>query len=79
MSEALRVNDEKMAKEIAIEAVRSMWRYTIPSSFYEVEYDKEGKCWKVEASYFEGRLSLKIDAMTGNVSSFKLEKISEEK
>jgi len=54
-----------MAKEIAIEAVRSMWRYAIPSSFYEVEYDKEDKCWKVEANYFEGRLSLKIGAMTG--------------
>ncbi len=50
-----------------------------PSSFYEVKYDKEGKCWKVEANYFEGRLSLKIDAITSNVSFFKLEKIAEEK
>jgi hypothetical protein len=33
----------------------------------------------VEANYFEGRLSLKVDAMTGNVSSFKLKKIAEEK
>jgi len=79
MREVLRVNDEKMAREIAIEAAKSMWRYTIPSSFYEVEYDEEGKCWKVEASYFEKKLSFKIDAVTGNVSSFKVGAVSEEK
>ena len=77
VNETLRVGDEKVAKEIAIEAAKSMWRYTIPSSFYEVEYDKDGKCWKVEANYFEEKLSFKIDAVTGNVSSFKVEKITQ--
>ncbi|MCJ7424902.1 hypothetical protein MUP01_11650 [Candidatus Bathyarchaeota archaeon] len=77
MDNALRVNNANMARDIAIEAAKSMWRYTIPSSFYEVEYDKKGKCWMVAASYFEERLSFKIDAVTGNVSSFKVEKINE--
>lgn len=54
-----------------------MWRYAIPSSFYDVEFDEEGKCWKVEASYFEEKLSFKIDAAMGNVSSLKVEKIKE--
>jgi hypothetical protein len=74
MGEILRVSDERVAREIAIEAAKSMWRYTIPSSFYEVKYDEKGKCWKVEATYFEEKLSLKIDAVTGNVSGFKVEK-----
>jgi len=74
MSEALRVSDERAAKEIAIEAAKSMWRYTIPSSFYEAEYDQNAKSWSVEASYFEEKLTFKIDAKTGNVSAFKIEK-----
>jgi len=77
MNETLRVNNEKMAREIAIEAAKSMWRYTIPSSFYEVDYDEKDKSWKVKASYFEKKLSFKIDAATGNVSSFRVEDISE--
>jgi hypothetical protein len=56
-----------------------MWRYTIPSSFYEVEYGEKDKCWNVEASYLEKKLLFKIDAVTGNMSSFKVEKISGEK
>jgi hypothetical protein len=55
-----------------------MWRYTIPSSFYQVDYDEKGKCWNLEASYFEEKLTFKIDAATGNVSSFRLEKVSQE-
>jgi hypothetical protein len=78
MSGILRVNDEKTARDIAIEAAKSMWRYTIPSSFYEIEFDENGKCWKVEANYFEEKLSFTIDAVTGNVSSFKVERISQE-
>jgi hypothetical protein len=49
--ETLRVNDAKTARDIVIEAAKSMWRYTIPSSFYEVEYGEKDKCWNVEASY----------------------------
>jgi len=78
MSEALRVSDERAAKEIAIEAAKSMWRYTIPSSFYEAEYDQNAKSWNVEASYFEEKLTFKIDARTGNVSAFKIEKTAHE-
>jgi hypothetical protein len=78
MGETLRVSNARLAKEIAIEAAKSMWRYTIPGSFYKVEYDEKGKCWKVEAEYFEEKLSFKIDAMTGNVSAFKVEKSSQQ-
>jgi uncharacterized membrane protein YkoI len=74
MGGPLRVNDERMAKEIAMEAAKSMWRYNIPSSFYEVEYDQNDKSWKVEAKYFEDKLTFKIDAATGNVSGFKIGK-----
>jgi uncharacterized protein (DUF1684 family) len=51
-----------------------MWRYNIPSSFYEVEYDQNDKSWKVEAKFFEDKLTFKIDAATGNVSGFKIGK-----
>jgi hypothetical protein len=78
MTEALRVNDERTAKEIAIEAAKSMWRYTIPSSFYEVEFDENAKSWNVEANYFEEKLTFKIDAKTGNVSAFKIKKAGKE-
>ena len=76
VAKELRVPDERTAKEIAIEAARSMWRYTLPSSFYEVKYDEKVKCWNVEANYFEEKLTFKIDAATGNVSAFKVEKTS---
>lgn len=75
MGGALRVDDGQTAKEIAMEAARSMWRYNIPSSFYEVEYDENDKFWNVEATYFEQRLTFKIDATTGNVSGFRIEKV----
>jgi hypothetical protein len=78
MGEALRVSDERMAKEIAMEAAKSMWRYTIPSSFYKVEYDQNAKSWNIEASYFEEKLTFKIDAKTGNVSAFKIKKAEKE-
>jgi hypothetical protein len=48
----LRVSNAQVT-EIAMEAAKSMWRYTIPSSFYEVQYDENDKPWKVQASYFE--------------------------
>jgi len=79
MGGALRVADAQVAKEIAMEAAKSMWRYNIPSSFYEVKYDDKGKYWNVEAHYFEEKLTLKIDATTDNVSTFKIEKIPQEK
>lgn len=75
----MRVSDAQMAKEIAMEAAKSMWRYTIPSSFYEIEYNKNDKSWNVEASYFEEKLTFKIDARTGNVSAFKIEKTPQKK
>ena len=46
MSEALRVNDEKMAKEIAIEAVRSMWRYTSPAPFMKLNMTRKANAGK---------------------------------
>lgn len=79
MRDVMRVDNAKAARDIAIEAAKFMWRYTIPSSFYEIEYDKSDKCWRVEASYSDEKLSFKIDAITGNVSPFKTEKISDEK
>lgn len=79
MIETLCVNDAKTARDIVIEAAKSMWRYTISSSFYEVEYGEKDKCWNAEASYFEKKLLFKNDAVTGNMSSFKVEKISGEK
>ena len=78
MVETLRVSDARAAKEIAMEAAKSMWRYTIPSSFYEVKYDKDAKSWNVEASYFEEQLAFKIDAKTGNVLAFKIKKNEKE-
>lgn len=78
MNESLRVGDERAAKEIAIEAAKSMWRYTIPISFYQAKYDEKTKCWTVQASYFEDKLSFRIDAVTGNVSSFRVEKVDQE-
>lgn len=33
MNETLRAGDKRAAKEIAIEAAKSMWRCSIPSSF----------------------------------------------
>jgi hypothetical protein len=50
MGDTLRVSDAQVA-EIAMEAAKSMWRYTIASSFYEVQYDENDKPWKAEASY----------------------------
>lgn len=79
MSETPIVRDAKTAKEIAIEAAKSMWRYTVPSSFYEVRYDESDKSWNVEVSYFEEKLTFKIDAATGNVSTFRIKKISRKK
>lgn len=70
----MRVSDAQVAKEIAMEAARSMWRYNIPGSFYEVEYDENDRSWNVEATYFEQKLTFKIDATTGNVSGFRIEK-----
>jgi hypothetical protein len=75
MGGALRVSDAQVAKEIAMEAAKSMWRYNIPRSFYEVKYDENDKSWNVEATYFEQKLKFKIDATTGNVSGFRIEKI----
>jgi len=77
MSKEPRVVDAQAAKEIAIEAAKSMWRYTIPTSFYEAKYDENSRSWNVEANYFEQKLKFKIDAVTGNVSAFKIEKISQ--
>lgn len=77
MGDTLRVSDAQVA-EIAMEAAKSMWRYTIPSSFYEVQYDENDKSWKVEASYFE-KLTFRIDAKTGYVSGFKIEKVAQKK
>lgn len=77
MSKEPRVVDAQAAKEIAIEAAKSMWRYTIPSSFYEAKYDENSRSWNVEASYFEQKLTFKINAVTGNVSAFKIEKTNQ--
>jgi len=55
-----------------------VWRYTIPSSFYEVQHDENDKSWKVETSYFE-KLTFRIDAKTGYVSGFKIEKVAQKK
>jgi hypothetical protein len=79
MGHTLRVNDARAAKEIAIEAAKSMWRYTLPNSFYEVKYDEKAKSWNVEVNYFEEKLTFKIDATTGNVSGFKIEKNPQKK
>lgn len=75
MDQILRVNDSRTAKHMAMEAAKSMWRYTVPSSFYKVKYNRAEKAWDVEATYFEERLVFKIDAETGNVSNYKVEKI----
>jgi hypothetical protein len=77
MSDSLRVRDAEKAREIAVEAAKLMWQYTIPSSFCEVGYDEKDKSWYVKADYFEDRLTFKIDAVTGNVSAFRREKTSE--
>ena len=74
MSKPLRVNSEKAAKEIGIEAAKSMWNYAIPASFFETEYDKKEETWLVKTVFFEETLTFKIDALTGNISSFKREK-----
>ena len=74
MGKSLRVSYERVAKEIAMEAAKSMWRYTIPASFFEAKYDDKEECWLVRASYFEETLTFRIDALTGNVSNLKREK-----
>ena len=74
MTKNLQVGDAKIAKEIAIEASRSMWRYVIPDSFVEAQFDDFRNCWTVVADYFEERLMFRIDAGTGNVSAFRLRK-----
>jgi hypothetical protein len=79
MDDALRVADAIAAKEIAIEAAKAMWRYTIPGSFYKVEYDEKAQAWNVEADYFEQKLKFKIDAKTGNVSAFRIEKTAQKR
>jgi hypothetical protein len=79
VNESLRVGDAAAAREIAIEAAKAMWRYTIPSSFCEVEYDKKARAWNVEVDYFERKLNFRIDAKTGNVSAFKINKATEKK
>jgi len=71
MGKSLRVSDERVAKEIAVEAAKSIWHYTIPASFFETKYDEKEESWLIRASYFEEILTLKIDALTGNVSHFK--------
>jgi hypothetical protein len=79
VNENLRVSDAAVAREIAIEAAKAMWRYTIPSSFCEAEYDKESRAWNVEVDYFEQKLNFKIDAKTGNVSAFKIKKAAQKR
>lgn len=44
----------------------------------EANYDEKAKCWTVQACYFEDKLSFRIDAVTGNVSSFRVEKVAQE-
>jgi hypothetical protein len=75
MDQILRVNDSRTAKHIAMEAAKSMWGYTFPSSFYEAKYNKAEKTWDVEATYFEQKLRFKINAETGSVLSYKVEKV----
>ena len=72
MKEVCRVGSIHAARQIAAEAAKAMWRYTIPSSFYDVQFDEEDKAWNVEADYFEETLTFRIDALTGNVSGFKI-------
>ena len=74
MDQILRVNDSRTAKHIAMEAVKSMWGYTFPSSFYEAKYNRAENAWDVKATYFEERFIFKINAATGDVSSYKIEK-----
>jgi len=76
MDQILRVNDSRTAKHIAMEAAKSMWGYTFPGSFYEVKYNKAEKAWDVQATYFEQRFCFKINAETGDVSNYKIERIS---
>jgi hypothetical protein len=68
-----RVNDSRTAIHIAMEAAKSMWGYTFPSSFYEAKYNETEKAWDVQATYFEKKLRFKIEVETGAVSSYKME------
>jgi uncharacterized membrane protein YkoI len=77
MSDTLRVRSAEKAREIAVEAAKATWRYTIPCSFCEVGYDENSKSWHVEVDCFEDRLRFKIDAATGNVLTFRREKAPE--
>jgi len=79
MGDTLRVSDAQVAREIAMEAAKSMWRITIPSSFYEVQYDEKDKSRKAETSYFEEKLTFRIDAKTGYVSGFKVGRVAQKK
>lgn len=72
MKEVCRVGSVHAARQIAAEAAKAMWNYTLPSSFYEVQFDEDDRAWDVEANYFEEKLSFRIDAMTGNVSAFRI-------
>lgn len=78
MNEVCRVGNVHAARQIAAEAAKAMWNYTLPSSFYDVQFDEEKKTWDVEADYFEEKLSFRINALTGNVSGFKITRKSSE-
>jgi hypothetical protein len=72
MGEELRVADARARLGDRHRSRETMWRHTIPSSFYKAKCDENSKSWNVEASYFERKLTFKIDAVTGNVSAFKI-------
>lgn len=74
MGKALRVGSAEVAKEIAVEAAKGLWRYTVPSSFIKAEHNENDQSWDVEVDYFEVKLTFKIDAVTGNVSKFRSSK-----
>jgi hypothetical protein len=70
MGKALRVGNAELAKEIAVEAAKELWRYTVPRSFIKAEHNENDQSWDLQVDYFEVKLTFKIDAVTGNVSKF---------
>ena len=75
MGGALSVADAQVARESAMEAAKSTWRYNIPGSFHQVKNDKKDKSWSVEATCFEQKPTFKTAETTDDVSAFRIGKI----
>ena len=70
MSTDLRIRDAIQARDVALTVAKSMRQYLSVTDFNEITYDSATKTWNVKATYYDTKLTFKIDAVTGTVIEF---------